>query len=162
MIRGGAACHVIDDSGINPSNYFPWSEESHSPEPCLKTSLLFQPQRVQNDTGGDEKGDSEHDGGQPGEEEEIADVVVADVDKVKAEQVVAGVTGPRLSLLEQVAVEEGGDPSPGGERERVEGDMPGGGGEVGVEGACDERPTPPGHSGRLQADSTRVCSKGAR
>ena len=78
------------------------------------------------------------------------------------EKVVSSVAAARFRLLQQVAVKEGGDPSPGGERERVEGDMPGGGGEVGVEGACDERPTPPGHSGRLQADSTRMCSKGAR
>ena len=85
-------------------------------------------------------------------------MMVSNVDKVKAEEIVASVAAARLCLFKQVAVKEGGDTSPSREGQCVECDMPGGCGEIGVEGTCHKGTTPPRHFGRLQAHPSRMSS----
>ena len=85
--------------------------------------------------------------------------MVANIDKVKAEEIVASVAAARFCLLKQVAVKERCDSSPGRESQCVEGDMPRSSGEISVEGTCHKGSTPPRHSGRFQADPTRMCSQ---
>ena len=162
MVGGGAAGHVIDDGSIDPSHNLPRCEKPHCPKPGFKAPLFLQPQRIKDDAGCDEEGDGANNGSEPREEEEVAHVMVANVDKVKAEEVVARVAAAGLRLLKQVAVKERGDPSPGGECECVECDVPSSRGEVGVEGTGDEGPAPPRHPGRFQANAARMCSQGSR
>ena len=66
-----------------------------------------------------------------------------------------------LSLLQEVAVYEGGHPSPGRQEECVEGDVPGAGRQVRVEGARHQRLLPPVDALRLQADAARMSAQGA-
>ena len=154
VVGGGAAGHVIDDGSINPSNDLPWGEKPHSPKPSLKAPLLFQPQSVKDDAGCDEEGNCANNGSEPGEEEKVTDMMVADVDEIEAEEVVPSVAGARLGLLQQVAVKERGDAGPGREGEGVEGDVPGGCGEIGIAGTSDKGPPPPRHPRGFQADPT--------
>ena len=162
MVGGGAAGHVIDNSSIDPSHNLPGGEKPHRPKPGFKSPLFLQSQGIKDNAGRDEESNGSYDGRESREEEEVANMMVADIDKVKAEQVIASVTAARFCLLEQVAVKEGGDPCPSGECECVEGDMPGGCGEVCVEGTGHKRPTPPRHSGGFQADAARMCSQSPR
>jgi len=162
VVGGGAAGHVVDDGSIDPRHDLPRCEKPHRPKPGFEAPLFLQPQRVKDDAGRNEEGDGANNGSESREEEEVANVMVANVDKVKAEQVVASVAAARFGLLKQVAVKERGDPRPGGECECVEGDVPGGRGEVCVEGTGNQGPTPPRHSGRFQADAARMCSQGPR
>ena len=115
MVGGGAAGHVIDNGSVDPSHNLPGGEKPHCPKPGFKASLFLQPERVEDDAGGDEEGNSAHNGSESGEEEEVANVMVADIDKVKAEQIVASVAAARLGLLKQVAVKKRCDTSPGRE-----------------------------------------------
>ena len=61
-------------------------------------------------------------------------MVVAHIHKVEGEEIVAGMTGARFGLLQNVHLKYALEAAPDGEKERVEGAVPGPGGQVGVEG----------------------------
>ena len=151
--------HVVDDEGVDPGNDPPGSEDAHRDQPGLEPGLLLQSEGVQGGAGTDEHSHGPRQGEEGAHEEKVPHVVIANIDKVEREEIISGVAGARLGLLQYVHLEYSLEAAPDGEKECVEGAVPGPGGEVGVEGR--------GHHGfliplQLLALEGAVASRGSQ
>ena len=72
-------------------------------------------------------------------EQDVPHMVIAHVDKIKREQIEAGVAGAGRGLLQQVHLEAALEACPDGEEQSVEGDVPRPRCQVGVESVLDKR-----------------------
>jgi len=129
--------HVVNNSAIRPGYYSPWCEDAHGDQPGLEPSLLLQSEGVQGDTGGDEQGHGSKQWEQSRHQQEVSDMMVSYVNKVKGEDVVTSVAGPRLSFFQHIDIEDGEEPSPDWEEDGVEGDVPSATGQICVERILD-------------------------
>ena len=96
--------HVIHNGAVGPGQHPPDDKDPHHHQPARETSLLLQSESIEHDATGNEKENALEDAEKGWHHEEVSDVVVAHVDKIKGEKVNSCVAGSRFCLLQAVGI----------------------------------------------------------
>ena len=97
--------HIIYNGAVSPGQNPPKNKDPHHNQPAGETSLFLQPKSIERDATGDEQENALKDAEKGRHHEDVSNVMVADIDEVKGEEINSGVTGPGSCLLQTVGIE---------------------------------------------------------
>ena len=95
---------IIDNGAVEEVDQSPEAEGCHGAEPRHKPGLVFISECIDQEAGGDKESDGSGDAEEAGHDEQVPDVVVANVDKLVGDPVISGVDGAWCGLLQTVDI----------------------------------------------------------
>ena len=96
---------IIDNGAVAEVDDPPEAEAGHGTEPGDKACLILKPHGVDEEAGGDEESNGAGDAEEGGHDEDVPDVVVADIHELVADPVVSCVNRSRGGLLQTIDIE---------------------------------------------------------
>ena len=82
-----AEVKIVDDCPIAQMENLPASKGTHCNQPTLKSFFFFQSESIEHEAAGDKQGDGHHDTDEGGHHQQVTDMMVANIYKIKGNHV---------------------------------------------------------------------------